>query len=56
MDHAPTPEPIDIRQGINYTLKMLASKTRAKGVTVNVNLPDSLPRAWHTRPRGAARH
>jgi signal transduction histidine kinase len=46
MDHAPTPEPIDIRQGINDTLKMLASKTRSKGVTVKVDLPDSLPRAY----------
>jgi signal transduction histidine kinase len=46
MDHAPTPEPVDIRQGINDTLKMLASKTRAKGVTVTVDFPDTLPRAY----------
>jgi signal transduction histidine kinase len=46
MDHAPTPEPVDIRQGINDTLKMLASKTRTKGVTVKVDLPDGLPRAY----------
>ena len=46
MDHAPTPEPTDIRQGINDTLKMLASKTRSKGVTVEVDLPDDLPKAY----------
>jgi signal transduction histidine kinase len=46
MDHAPTPEPVDIRQGINDTLKMLASKTRAKGVTVSVDLPEGLPKAY----------
>jgi signal transduction histidine kinase len=46
MDHAPTPEPTDIRQGINDTLKMLASKTRSKGVTVQVDLPDGLPKAY----------
>ena len=46
MDHAPTPEPTDIRQGINDTLKMLAAKTRSKGVTVKVDLPEGLPRAY----------
>jgi signal transduction histidine kinase len=46
MDHAPTAEPVDIRQGITDTLTMLAAKTRAKTVTVSVDLPDDLPRAF----------
>ena len=46
MDHAPTPEPTDIQQGINDTLKMLAAKTRSKGVTVSVDFPDGLPKAY----------
>jgi len=37
---------VDIRQGINDTLKMLATKTRQKGVTVNVDLPEGLPKAF----------
>ncbi|MEQ1693001.1 MAG: ATP-binding protein [Gemmatimonas sp.] len=45
MDHAPTPEPVDIRQGIADTLTMLASKVRAKSVHVELSLPDDLPRA-----------
>jgi signal transduction histidine kinase len=45
MDHAPTPEPVDIRQGIFDTLVMLASKTRNKSVDVVVNMADDLPRA-----------
>ena len=32
MDHAPTPEPVDIRRGITDTLTMLRQKTRAKSV------------------------
>jgi len=45
MDHAPTPEPVDIRRGIADTLSMLGAKTRAKSVTVSLDLPDELPRA-----------
>jgi signal transduction histidine kinase len=45
MDHAPTPEPLDIRSGIQDTFTMLAAKTRAKGVAVDVQLPGELPRA-----------
>ncbi len=45
MDHAPTPEPIDIRQGIADTLIMLGAKTREKSVRVELLLPDDLPRA-----------
>jgi signal transduction histidine kinase len=44
MDHAPTPEPLDIRGGIQDTFTMLAAKKRAKGVNVVLNLPDTLPR------------
>lgn len=45
MDHAPTPEPVDIRRGINDTFTMLAGKTRAKGVEVTVRFAADLPNA-----------
>ncbi len=45
MDHAPTPEAVDIRRGIADTLTMLGAKTRAKSVSVSVDLADDLPRA-----------
>jgi signal transduction histidine kinase len=45
MDHAPTPEPVDIRRGIADTFTMLGAKTRAKSVEVSVDLADDLPRA-----------
>ncbi len=46
MDHAPSPEPVDIRRGIADTFTMLGSKTRGKSVDVAVNIPDGLPRAY----------
>jgi signal transduction histidine kinase len=45
MDHAPTPEPVDIRRGISDTLTMLGAKTRAKGTEVSVRFAPDLPRA-----------
>jgi len=45
MDHAPTPEPVDIRRGITDTLTMLGTKTRAKSLEVSVRFADDLPRA-----------
>lgn len=45
MDHAPTPEPVDIRGGINDTFTMLAGKVRTKNVVVAVEFADGLPRA-----------
>ncbi len=45
MDHAPTPGPVDIRQGIADTLTMLGSKTRAKSVEVVLAFSDPLPGA-----------
>jgi signal transduction histidine kinase len=45
MDHAPTPEPVDIRRGIADTLTMLGGKTRVKSVEVSIELADDLPRA-----------
>ena len=45
MDHAPSPEPVDIRNGIADTLTMLGGKMRAKAVDVSVDLGDNLPRA-----------
>jgi len=46
MDHAPTPEPVDIRRGIIDTLTLLGAKTRAKSVKVSLDLEDNLPRAY----------
>ena len=46
MDHAPTPEPVDIRRGISDTLTMLGAKTRANGVEVSVRFAPDLPRAY----------
>jgi signal transduction histidine kinase len=43
MDHAPTPEPVDIRRGIDDTFTMLGAKTRAKSVEVSVQFADGLP-------------
>lgn len=45
MDHAPTPEPVDVRRGIADTLTVLGAKTRARSVEVSMNIPDDLPRA-----------
>ncbi len=43
MDHAPTPEPVDIRRGINDTFTMLGGKTRARAVEVSVQFATDLP-------------
>jgi signal transduction histidine kinase len=45
MDHAPTPEPIDIRRGITDSFTMLAGKMRAKSVEASLDFADDLPRA-----------
>jgi signal transduction histidine kinase len=45
MDHARTPEPVDIRQGITDTLTMLAAKTRNKSVQITLEMADDLPPA-----------
>ncbi len=45
MDHAPMPEPVDIRQGLHDTLTMLAAKTRNKSAEVTLDIDDDLPPA-----------
>jgi signal transduction histidine kinase len=45
MDHAPAPEPVDIRRSLSDTFTMLGAKMRAKDVNVSVELPENLPRA-----------
>ena len=45
MDHAPAPEPVDIRRGISDTLTMLGGKRRQRSVAVSLELPSDLPRA-----------
>jgi signal transduction histidine kinase len=46
MDHAPTPEPVDVRRGIADTFTMLGAKIRAKSATVAMDFEDDLPRAY----------
>ncbi|HZI99232.1 MAG TPA: ATP-binding protein [Gemmatimonadaceae bacterium] len=46
MDHAPTPEPVDIRRGITDTFTMLGSKARAKSIKVSTSFADDLARAY----------
>jgi signal transduction histidine kinase len=46
MDHAPTPEPVDIRRGITDTFTMLEAKIRGKSVAVSVDLAADLPRTY----------
>jgi len=43
MDHAPTPEPVNIHRGIADTLTVLGAKTRAKSVEVAMDIPEDLP-------------
>ena len=45
MDHAPMPEPVDIRQGIVDTLVMHGAKQRHKNADVALKMDESLPRA-----------
>jgi len=44
MDHARTPEPVDIRQGLADTLTVLESKVRGKSAEVELVIPVDLPR------------
>ena len=43
MDHAPSPEPVDIRRGIADTLMMLGAKARTKSVVFAIQLATELP-------------
>jgi signal transduction histidine kinase len=45
MDRAPTPEPVDIRQGIRDTFTMLGAKARGKAIEVALDFAEDLPRA-----------
>ena len=46
MDHAPVPEPVDIRRGLTDTLRLLDSKVRSRSIEVAFELPDDLPCAF----------
>lgn len=46
MDHAPTPEPVDIRRGIMDTFTMLGAKARSKSIKVSTSFADDLSRAY----------
>jgi signal transduction histidine kinase len=43
MDRAPTPQPVDIRRGIQDTLTMLGAKTRAKAANISLQFAADLP-------------
>jgi signal transduction histidine kinase len=45
MDRAPTPQPVDIRRGLQDTLTMLGAKTRAKAADISLVFAEDLPRA-----------
>ncbi len=45
MDHAPTPEPVDIRRGIADTITLLGGKTRDKSARVALDFAHDLPLA-----------
>jgi signal transduction histidine kinase len=46
MDHAPVPEPVDIRRGLTDSLRLLDSKVRSKSIEVTFDLPGDLPCAY----------
>ena len=46
MDHAPTPEPVDIRRGIMDTFTMLGAKARSKSIKISTTFADNLSRAY----------
>ncbi len=44
MDHAPSPEPVDVGRGIGDTLAVMGAKARGRSVTLQVDAPADLPR------------
>jgi signal transduction histidine kinase len=44
MDHAQSPEPVDVKKGLTDTLAVMAAKARGKSVAMTVDVPADLPR------------
>ena len=44
MDHAASPEPVDVAKGLTDTLAVMAAKARGKSVSMTVDVPADLPR------------
>ena len=44
MDHAQSPEPVDVAKGLTDTLAVMAAKARGKSVAMTVDVPANLPR------------
>jgi signal transduction histidine kinase len=44
MDHAPSPEPVDVAKGLRDTLSVMGGKARGKSVALKVDAPVDLPR------------
>jgi signal transduction histidine kinase len=45
MDHAASPEPLDIAKGLSDTLAVMGAKARGKSVSMSIDVPPDLPRA-----------
>ena len=45
MDHAASPEAVDVGKGLSDTLAVMAGKARGKSVSLTVDVPKDLPRA-----------
>jgi signal transduction histidine kinase len=45
MDHAASPEAVDVGKGLSDTLAVMAGKARGKSVSLTVDVPTDLPRA-----------
>ena len=45
MDHAASPEAVDVRKGLTDTLAVMGAKARGKSVAMTVDVPAGLPRA-----------
>ena len=43
MDHATTPEPVDLRRGITDTISVLGAKARSRSIALTVDVPEGLP-------------
>jgi signal transduction histidine kinase len=43
MDHAAAPEAVDLRRSVGDTVRVLASKAKARAATLTVAIPDDVP-------------
>ena len=48
MDHLAGPEAVDVEMGLRDTIRVIASKARAKGAAITLDVEDDLPRVYAT--------